>query len=67
MHILYNTSVQATIKCTAVASLEQQLIERDAYLDDIKAHLCKAQQRMKKHKDEKRRELEFEEGELSVF
>ncbi|KAL8110003.1 hypothetical protein AgCh_025931 [Apium graveolens] len=32
----------------SLTSLEEQLIERDALLDDIKAHLCKAQQKIEK-------------------
>ncbi|KAL8124542.1 hypothetical protein AgCh_012261 [Apium graveolens] len=44
---------------TAVASLKEQLLERDAILDDLKAQLVKAQQRMKAQEDSKRRELEF--------
>lgn len=42
---------------TAVATLEEQLIERDAILDDIKASLLKAQQRMKKYANMGRRDL----------
>lgn len=48
---------------TAVAELEEQLIERDAVLDDIKAQLLRAQHRMKKYADMHRREVEFHEGE----
>lgn len=49
---------------TAVASLEQQLSERDAVLDDLKCHLVQAQQRMKTQEDRQRRDLEFQEGGL---
>ncbi|XP_074350153.1 uncharacterized protein LOC141689695 [Apium graveolens] len=48
---------------TAVATLEEQLLERDAILDDIKANLLKAQHRMKKYADAHRREVEFQVGE----
>lgn len=48
---------------TAVAALEEQLMERDAILDEIKANLLKAQQRMKKYADQHRREEEFQVGE----
>lgn len=47
-----------------MATLEEQLVERDAVLDDIKAHLVKAQQRMKKYADAHHREVEFEGGDL---
>lgn len=32
-----------------VATLEEQLVERDTVLDDVKASLFKAQQRMQKY------------------
>ncbi|KAL8126622.1 hypothetical protein AgCh_013756 [Apium graveolens] len=44
---------------TAVASLEEQLIERDVVLDDLKANLILAQQRMRLYEDGQRRDLEF--------
>lgn len=43
-----------------MSTLEEQLIERDAILDDLKAHLIRAQQKMKQYEDGKRRELSFE-------
>lgn len=46
-----------------MATLEEQLIERDATLDDNKASLIKAQ-RMKKYVDMGRRVLEFQVVEL---
>lgn len=39
----------------AVATLEEQLVERDAILDDIKANLLKAQHRKNKYADAQRR------------
>ncbi|KAL8103703.1 hypothetical protein AgCh_028050 [Apium graveolens] len=48
---------------TAVATLEEQLLERDAVLEDLKVNLLKSQQRMKVLEDSHRRELEFQEGE----
>lgn len=47
-----------------MATLEEQLVEWDAILDYIKAHLLKAQHRMKKYVDAHRKEVEFQEGEL---
>ena len=49
---------------TSNADLEKQLVERDAVLSLIKAHLHKAQQRMKKRADEHRREVEFDVGDM---
>lgn len=48
---------------TVVASLEDQLLERDAMLDDLKAHLILSQQRMKTLEDKHRRDVEFQVGE----
>ena len=42
-----------------VSSVEQQLLERDVVLDDLRMHLLRAQQRMKKYADSKRRDDEF--------
>ena len=47
---------------TLVASLEDQLLERNAVLDDLKANIIKAQQYMKSLEDGRRRELEFQVG-----
>ena len=47
---------------TSVSSLEDQLQERDAILDDLKLQLIKAQQRMKLQEDTSRRDLEFQVG-----
>lgn len=49
---------------TAVASLEEQLLERDVVLDDIKAYLLRAQQRMQKYANQGRRDVEFQVGEF---
>ena len=49
---------------TANSSLEEQLQERDAILDDLKAHLLRAQQIMKHQADVKRRDMEFAVGDL---
>ncbi|KAL4567338.1 hypothetical protein LXL04_022921 [Taraxacum kok-saghyz] len=47
---------------TAVASLEEQLIERDANLDELKFQLIKAQHRMKQMEDKHRKEVQFQVG-----
>lgn len=49
---------------TAVGSLEAQLQERDAILDDLRVNLLRAQQKMRQGADSKRRELQLEVGEL---
>ena len=48
---------------TIVSAVEQQLLERDAVLDDLHMQLLRAQQRMKKFADSKRREEELVIGE----
>ena len=48
---------------TAVSSLEDQLLEKDAILDELKANLVRAQHRMKQQEDASRRDLEFVVGE----
>lgn len=55
--------IRFTEGSTALASLEQQLQERDAVLDDLKTNILLSQQRMKAYEDGHRRELEFREGE----
>ena len=40
--------------------VEQQLLERDLVLDELKAQLLRAQGLMKKRVDNKRRDVEFE-------
>lgn len=47
---------------TAVQSLEEQLLERDAILDDLKGQLFRAQQKMKHWEDAHRREVKYEVG-----
>lgn len=49
---------------TAISSLEDQLQERDAILDDLKYHLVQAQIYMKQYENKSRREGEFEVGDL---
>lgn len=49
---------------TAMVILEEQVIEHDAILDDIKASLIKEKQRIKKYVDMGRRVLEFQVGKL---
>lgn len=51
---------------TTIATLEDQLLKRDAILHDVKAHLIRAQQKMNKQEDSKRRNLEFQVGD-SVY
>ena len=46
-------------RSTTVSTMEQQLLERDATLNDLHMQLLRAQQRMKKYVDSKRREEEF--------
>lgn len=48
---------------TAVNSLEEILLERDAILDDLHFYLLRAQQKMKSTADRKRRDEHFEVGE----
>ena len=48
---------------TAVSTLEDQLLERDAILDELKVNLVRAQHRMKHQEDSSRRDLEFQVGE----
>lgn len=48
---------------TEVSAVEEQLMERDAILDDLKGHLLQAQQRMKKGADKFRKDVAFAEGE----
>lgn len=47
---------------TVVSSLEDQLMEKDAILDELKANLTRAQHRMKQQEDASRRDLEFQVG-----
>lgn len=49
---------------TGLSSLEDQLQERDAILDELKAQLLRAQQRMKLQEDRSRREVKFQVGVL---
>ena len=44
---------------TAVSTVEDQLMERDAILDDLKAHLLQAQQKMKRTADKNRKDVNF--------
>lgn len=56
--------IRFTENNTVVASLEEQLLERDAILDELKANLTQNQQRMRSYADSHRRELIFETGDL---
>lgn len=47
---------------TSVLSLAEQLMDRDATLDDLKFHLLKAQHSMKLQADKKRREVHYAVG-----
>lgn len=49
---------------TTIASVDQQLKERDLILDELKAHLLRAQTRMKMGADQHRRDIQFKEGDL---
>lgn len=48
---------------TKVAAVAMELCERDEALNQLKAHLLRAQQQMKKYADKKRREVQFAVGE----
>lgn len=56
--------VRFTDPNTAVASLEEQLLERDAVLDELKFNLTRTQQRMRMYADQHRREMEYNIGDL---
>ena len=47
-----------------VSSVEQLLEDRDAFLDELRMHLLRAQQRMKQHADSKRHHDEFAIGDF---
>lgn len=49
---------------TAVSSLEEQLIERDAVLDELQFHLTRAQVYMRSYENQSRRAGSFEIGDL---
>ena len=65
---LYGRSPTSLIRLghntTPVDSLDQLLKECDAILDDLRYHLLRAQQRMTKWADRKRRDVSFEVGDL---
>lgn len=48
---------------TTISSLEQQMLERDKILEELKVHLLRAQQQMKLAADKHRRDVEFATGE----
>lgn len=52
---------------TTLGSLEEMLQERDAQLDDLKFHLMRAQKIMKHNEDKHRRDVNFIEGDGSIF
>ena len=54
--------LRANTRVAALPLVEQQLLERDAILDDLRIHLLRAQQRMKRYADTKCREEEFQVG-----
>lgn len=56
--------VRFTDGSTTVASVDEQLRERDAILDDLKANILLTQQQMKAYEDSHRREVEFQAGEM---
>lgn len=49
---------------TVNSSVEQQLQERDAILDELKSHLIRAKAKMKATVDHHRREVHFELGDM---
>ena len=49
---------------TSVSLVETMWEERDAMLEVLKFHLLKAQAKMKQQADGKRRDVQFEEGEM---
>lgn len=64
--VLYGRDPPPLLRCrTASArlqSVEQDLVDRDEMLDEIRMHLLKAQFRMKQQADLKRKEVSFEPG-----
>nr|KYP63732.1 Transposon Ty3-G Gag-Pol polyprotein [Cajanus cajan] len=58
------TIVKYQLDSTDPPSLQELLLQRDVTLNQLKTHLVKAQQRMKKFADKKRIPLEFDIGEL---
>ena len=49
---------------TTTSSLEEQLLERDATLDELQYYLSRAQNLMKQQEDKKRRDVHFQVGEM---
>lgn len=49
---------------TPLSAVEQQLIERDEVLEDLRGQLLRAQSYMKRTADSKRRDVQFEVGDL---
>ncbi|KAJ9542106.1 hypothetical protein OSB04_028612 [Centaurea solstitialis] len=49
---------------TGVSSVEEQLLERDAMLDELKGYLLRAQQHMKITADKSRRPVKFQVGDM---
>lgn len=62
IHLVHFTSSE-----TAMTFLEEQLIERDVVMDDLKAHLLSSQQRMKILEDSHRRNIQFQAGKLEFL
>lgn len=58
---------QLLIPKTMVSTLEDQICERDAILDELKFNLLQAQQKMKYWEDSKRKDVNFEVGIVSTF
>lgn len=56
--------VRFTEQGTVVASLEEQLLERDAVLDELKVNLVRTQQKMRAQEDSHRRDVEFQPGDF---
>ena len=51
-------------RVTTIATVEQQLQQWDAMLEEFKAHLTRAQAKMKKTVDQHRRDVQFELGDM---
>lgn len=56
------TIIKYSKEGTVVQEVDQLLIERDTIIEELKAHLCKAQNNMKLQADKKRRGVENEVG-----
>ena len=61
------TIIRFTQGETRVEAVAAELVDRDEALRQLKHHLLRAQQQMKKYADRKRRDLTFEVGEWVIL